>query len=186
MSTLKNYRSIAVRNEYGKVISVMMVHKKVSDEKIENIFHEYTLEINKRVMDQIIVQLKKTGRACLEEVNLNRQHRLNILKKIVRMDDELNRTTTEHIAYVRGNLTDAKNWKSRDYTKFKRELQRNLDNSLYRRVIETEDEMEVYNGCLEFEREAITRELIYFCDVGDMDSVKSVDLFAVEEMEADD
>ena len=184
MSTLKDYRSIILLDDDGQPISTMNVHKSIDDTDVLRIFTIYDHEIEKRKMEMKINSLKNRNED--ENVVINIIHRLNILKKLVRLDPVMNGLVLQEKIVVQGDIIDLKDYKEKDimrinthaYDAFSRGKRINAV-----RVIETNDEKEFYSS-----RGVATRmegfgELVFFVDIKTKnDSVFNISLYSDNEM----
>jgi hypothetical protein len=135
---MKDYRAIVVEDEM-----VMLVHSSVTDEMIERVMKKYEYEILMRlVKNKIDGKDGKTG-----EVGI--YHRMNLFKKLVRLDNDLNGFVNGVKYTVEGPVFDCKDWKKKDEGVLRREFKKfNEKQDKYSRmvaVIETQEEIEFYS-----------------------------------------
>lgn len=196
MSTLKNYRAIGVVDENGNTITVMMVHQSVDDGAIERIMRRYHYEVVRRMIQQKIDVAKwmEDGNRCGKSIaevekkmneGIHVVHRINLLKKLVRMTPETNGIVIEYHQVISGPVYDCKDFKKRNTGVMVREYEKMKRNGdMKYRIIETAEEKEWYEQFGHTYMESIRRELVYFVDVDGRDErLKKVNLYSdIEEM----
>lgn len=173
MSNMKNYRAIGVTDENGSTIAVMNVHVSVSDETVMRLIRRYQYEVVRRIIEE---KIEKNDEADTIHV----VHRLNLLKKLVRMNGDMNGFVTEYRHIVRGNVFDCKDFKKRNVVVVQREfdkMQMQGDNA--ERVIETQEEIAFYNVYGHTYMEPVKMEKVYITDVSrSEDGLKKVCLYS--------
>ena len=173
MSNMKNYRAIGVTDENGSTIAVMNVHVSVSDETVMRLMRRYQYEVVRRIIEE---KIEKNG----ENGEIHVVHRLNLLKKLVRMNGDMNGFVTEYRHIVRGNVFDCKDFKKRNVVVVQREfdkMQMQGDNA--ERVIETQEEIAFYNVYGHTYMEPVKMEKVYITDVSrSEDGLKKVCLYS--------
>lgn len=171
MSNMKNYRAIGVTDENGSTIAVMNVHVSVSDETVMRLIRRYQYEVVRRIIEEKIEKNDET---------IHVVHRLNLLKKLVRMNGDMNGFVTEYRHIVRGNVFDCKDFKKRNVVVVQREfdkMQMQGDNA--ERVIETQEEIAFYNVYGHTYMEPVKMEKVYITDVSrSEDGLKKVCLYS--------
>lgn len=157
---LKNYRSIGIIDGDNRLISVMFVHDSIEDEVIAGVMWLYEQGIIKRLAEERI-------RLGVENVDIHPVHRLNLLKKVVRMNPVMNTVYRERIQVVVGHIVDCKDWKLDGGKKISKKIIQGMENNKDYgvRVIETEEEKEVYEMFGDVINVTVVREKVYFADV---------------------
>lgn len=169
MSNMKNYRAIGVTDENGSTIAVMNVHVSVSDETVMRLIRRYQYEVVGRIIEEKIEE--KNG-----EIHV--VHRLNLLKKLVRMNGDMNGFVTEYRHIVRGNVFDCKDFKKRNVVVVQREFEK-MQGDNAERVIETQEEIAFYNVYGHTYMEPVKMEKVYITDVSrSEDGLKKVCLYS--------
>ena len=169
MSNMKNYRAIGVTDENDSTIAVMNVHVSVSDETVMRLIRRYQYEVVRRIIEEKIEE--KNG-----EIHV--VHRLNLLKKLVRMNGDMNGFVTEYRHIVRGNVFDCKDFKKRDVVTMQREFEK-MQGDNAERVIETQEEIAFYNVYGHTYMEPVKMEKVYITDVSrNEDGLKKVCLYS--------
>ena len=171
MSNMKNYRAIGVTDENGSTIAVMNVHVSVSDETVMRLIRRYQYEVVRRIIEEKIEE--KNG-----EIHV--VHRLNLLKKLVRMNGDMNGFVIEYRNVITGNVFDCKDFKKRNVVVVQREfdkMQMQGDNA--ERVIETQEEIAFYNVYGHTYMEPVKMEKVYNTNVSrSEDGLKKVCLYS--------
>jgi len=169
MSNMKNYRAIGVTDENDSTIAVMNVHVSVSDETVMRLIRRYQYEVVRRIIEEKIEE--KNG-----EIHV--VHRLNLLKKLVRMNGDMNGFVTEYRHIVRGNVFDCKDFKKRNVVVVQREFEK-MQGDNAERVIETQEEIAFYNVYGHTYMEPVKMEKVYITDVSrNEDGLKKVCLYS--------
>ena len=171
MSNMKNYRAIGVTDENGSTIAVMNVHVSVSDETVMRLIRRYQYEVVRRIIEE---KIEKNDEADTIHV----VHRLNLLKKLVRMNGDMNGFVTEYRHIVRGNVFDCKDFKKRNVVVVQREFEK-MQGDNAERVIETQEEIAFYNVYGHTYMEPVKMEKVYITDVSrSEDGLKKVCLYS--------
>ena len=166
---MKNYRAIGVTDENDSTIAVMNVHVSVSDETVMRLIRRYQYEVVRRIIEEKIEE--KNG-----EIHV--VHRLNLLKKLVRMNGDMNGFVTEYRHIVRGNVFDCKDFKKRNVVVVQREFEK-MQGDNAERVIETQEEIAFYNVYGHTYMEPVKMEKVYITDVSrNEDGLKKVCLYS--------
>lgn len=187
------YRAIAIRNDEGSVMCIMNIHNSVSDEDIKDVFHQYTLEVESRHMQNQIKNLKaKRNGGTAKPVSLNVMHRLNILKKIVRLNPRTNGFVDHQVFVVHGRVSDLKNAQEMDRGKLDSQIYKDLytldrmddggrDEYRRTRMVETQDEYRIYRERGQLRSIEGMLEKVYFVEVRGK-GVTEINLFNDQEM----
>ena len=175
MSNMKNYRAIGVTDENGSTIAVMNVHVSVSDETVMRLIRRYQYEVVRRIIEE---KIEKNGEGEGEADTIHVVHRLNLLKKLVRMNGDMNGFVTEYRHIVRGNVFDCKDFKKRNVVVVQREFEK-MQGDNAERVIETQEEIAFYNVYGHTYMEPVKMEKVYITDVSrSEDGLKKVCLYS--------
>lgn len=160
MSTMKQHRAIGIVDEEGQTMTVMAVHESIGEQVVKQLLRRYTYEIVLRV-----AQAKIAGK----EDGIHIVHRMNLLKKCVRLTPGMAGYVMNPVVVVDAPLFDTKDWKKKYQSVLVREYRRAYgtgdDNVI--RPVETEEERAFYemhdvdaiNSLL------IPAEKVYFIDV---------------------
>lgn len=176
MTTLKNYRGIAVKDDDGRTVTMMMFHSSIDDKIIKQLMYVYRFKVMQRIME------KKAENLVAEDTRLHYVHRVNLLKKEVRLNSELNGVIKEKVYIVNGPVFDCKDWKKMDRNVLARAYTKMLKNSdCDVRIIETKDEIEWYSQFGEVIEVGVIREKVFFVDVkgiGVEEGIKELNLYS--------